>query len=1036
VPRRLSANSDGALLVLSALHLLVCAPDALALNPSLEVSQYAHTAWTVRDGFAPGNIYAMAQTPDGYLWLGGEFGLSRFDGIRVVRWQPPAGQRLPDQNVNSLLATRDGALWIGTFAGLVTWSGGKLTPPPALADQFVAALFEDREGTVWAASLRNVDGRLCAIRNGGAQCYGEDGAFGRAVWALHEDSSGSLWAGAQTGLWRINPGPPKRYPPAQEVIGLTESDDGRRLVAMHGLGLRQLARDRLEPYPIRAPDGPSTLLEDRAVDANRLLRDRDGGLWIGAVARGLIHVHQGRTDVFTRADGLSGDVILSLFEDREGNVWVASTGGLDRFRELPVSTVTTRQGLPSDGASSLLAASDGSVWIGAHAGLTRLKDQRATVFRTGVGLPGAPQSLYEDHRGRVWVFTERGLASFRDGRFTAVHAVAGGRVHSITGDEAGHLWLAEDKSLLHLRDGRLVEQVPWSALGRPQTPNVMLSAAEPGGLWLGFWSSGGGGVSYFRDGRLRASYGAADGLGGGHVPDLRLDDDGALWVATDEGGVGRIKDGRITTLSTRNGLPCDSTFWTMEDDDGSLWLYAACGLVRIARAELHAWIADPSRRLETAVWGAADGVRLRSSAASEFGPRVAKSADGRLWFVTGEGVQVVDPRRLVTNTVPPPVHIEQVVADGKTYAWQSTGGGAPTVHLPPRTRDLRIDYTALSLSAPEKVLFRYRLEGQDGEWREAGNDRHVQYSNLRPGSYRFRVVACNNSGVWNEEGDALELSLAPAYYQTRWFLVLCAAACAGMLWTAWRWRLRRLGYQLELALDARVAERTRIARELHDTLLQSSQGMLLIFASAVKLLPERALEAKERLERALDQAAEAMAEARDAVQGLRGSVTDTSDLAPSLTRIAQELGAGDGAGAAATEVVVDGTPRPLKPLVFDEVYRIAAEALRNAARHAKARHVTVEIRYEGRQFRLVVRDDGVGMDEQALREAPAGHFGLPGMRERAAIVGGRLEVMTRPGLGTVVELSIPGATAYAASRRPPGAAAPPGPDPPEQEGPG
>jgi signal transduction histidine kinase len=312
----------------------------------------------------------------------------------------------------------------------------------------------------------------------------------------------------------------------------------------------------------------------------------------------------------------------------------------------------------------------------------------------------------------------------------------------------------------------------------------------------------------------------------------------------------------------------------------------------------------------------------------------------------------------------------------------------------------------------------------------------VQYSNLRPGSYRFRVVACNNSGVWNEEGDALELSLAPAYYQTRWFVALCAVACAGMLWTAWRWRLRRLGHQLELALDARVAERTRIARELHDTLLQSSQGMLLIFASAVKLLPERALEAKERLERALDQAAEAMAEARDAVQGLRGSVTDTSDLAPSLTRIAQELGAGDSAGAAATEVVVDGTPRPLKPLVRDEVYRIAAEALRNAARHAKARRITVEIRYEGRQFRLVVRDDGVGMDEQALREAPTGHFGLPGMRERAAVVGGRLEVLTKPGLGTAVELSIPGAIAYAASRRRPVAVASPGPDPPEQEGPG
>jgi signal transduction histidine kinase len=266
-------------------------------------------------------------------------------------------------------------------------------------------------------------------------------------------------------------------------------------------------------------------------------------------------------------------------------------------------------------------------------------------------------------------------------------------------------------------------------------------------------------------------------------------------------------------------------------------------------------------------------------------------------------------------------------------------------------------------------------------------------------------------------------------------MALGAAACAGLLWTGWRWRLRRLSHQLELTLDARVAERTRIARELHDTLLQSTQGMLLIFASAVKLLPERAVEARERLERALDQAAEAMAEARDAVQGLRASVTEANDLAPSLTRIAQELSAGGGAAEASMEVVVDGTPRPLKPLVRDEIYRIAAEALRNAARHARARHVSAEIRYEDRQFRLIVRDDGVGIDEQTLREASTGHFGLSGMRERAAIVGGRLEVLTRAGLGTVVELGIPAAVAYAPSRGRPVAGASARPDPPGQENP-
>ena len=310
-----------------------------ALNPSLDISQYAHTAWTVRDGFSLGNIYAMAQTPDGYLWLGTEFGLFRFDGVRSIPWQPPAGQHLPDQNINSLLVTRDGTLWIGTFAGLVTWSGGKLTPRRELGGQFVASLLEDREGTVWAGTLATPAAGSAQCEAAAPQCYGEDGAFGRVVWALYEDSSGTLWAAAQSGLWRWKPGPPKRYAtPPMELIGLSKADDGRLLIAMHGAGLMQLAGDKVESYPIRGAINPNGPLPDRDVDSNRLLRDRDGGLWIGTVERGLIHVHQGRTDVFTRSDGLSGDVIFSLFEDREGNVWVATTGGLDRFRELPVTT--------------------------------------------------------------------------------------------------------------------------------------------------------------------------------------------------------------------------------------------------------------------------------------------------------------------------------------------------------------------------------------------------------------------------------------------------------------------------------------------------------------------------------------------------------------------------------------------------------------------------------------------------------------------------------------------------------------------------
>ena len=902
---------------------------ALALNPSLEVSQYSHKSWTARDGFSLGAIFAMAQTPDGYLWLGSEFGLFRFDGVRFIPWQPPAGQQLPDKPY-SLLVTRDGTLWIGTYAGLVSWNGAELTRYPEVGELFVTSLLEDREGTVWVGILAN-QGRLCAIRSGRTQCYGEDGAFGTFIWSLGEDSSGALWAGAESGLWRWKPGAAKRYAmPGPRVGDMTKADDGRLLLGVSGAGLRQIVGDKVEPYPIRSAKNPNALLPDHDVDSNKLLRDRDGGLWIGTHQRGLIHVHQGRTDVFTKSDGLSGDISCSIFEDREGNVWVATVEGLDRFRELPVTTISTRQGLSSDNINSVLAAKDGGIWVAAHDGLTRWKNGQARIFRKASGLPDDfVQSLFEDYRRRIWVFTARGLAYFNDGRFVAVKGIPSDEVYSITGDKAGNLWLSGNKGLSHLLDGRLVEHFPWSALGRQQQAKVILS--DQGGQWLSFWQDGG--VLYFRDGQVRATYTPADGLGKGHVPGLELDRDGALWAATEGGGLSRIKDGRITTLTTKNGLPCDSIHWTIEDDDRSLWLYTACGLVRIARSELDAWVADPERRVETTVWDGADGVRLHPISTATFGPPIAKSSDGKLWcLIGGEGFQVVDPHHLVGNQLAPPVYIEHVTADGKSY------DASQDLRLPAGSRDVLFNFTALTFVEPDKVRFRVKLEGQDEGWRELVNQRQLHYTNLSPKHYRFRVLACNNDGVWNEEGALLDFTIAPAFYQTNWFRVLCVAVFLALLWAGYQLRVRQLAHQFNMTLEARVSERTRIARELHDTLLQSFQGLLLRFQSVLKILPERPLEARQRLESALDQAAAAITEGRDAVQGLRSSAFEANDLVNGINAIGKELTSEtSGLASAAIDLEVEGTPRNLNPAVRDEAYRIAGEALRNAFRHAQAR---------------------------------------------------------------------------------------------------
>jgi signal transduction histidine kinase len=561
----------------------------------------------------------------------------------------------------------------------------------------------------------------------------------------------------------------------------------------------------------------------------------------------------------------------------------------------------------------------------------------------------------------------------------------------------------------------LVEDLPWSALGRRQKAADLLFDPERGGIWLSFWVDGG--VMYFKDGRGQGSYTTADGLGRGPVAGLQLDADGALWAST-QGGFSRIKDGRIATLTTSNGLPCDTIHWSIEDDDHSFWLYAACGLVRITRAELDAWIANPKRRVQTRVWDAADGVMLRSFSPAAFGPPVAKSTDGKLWFLMGEDIQVVDPHHLAENNLPPPVSIEQIVADHKTY-WQNLPGMAvPNLRLPPRTRDLQIDYTALSLAAPDKIHFRYKLEGQDNDWREVVNAREVQYSNLAPHHYRFRVMASNNSGVWNETGDSVDFSVAPAYWQTGWFLALCGAGLIVLVWAAYQWRLRHLRYQFEMTLDARADERSRIARDLHDTLLQSFHGVLLRLQTVSQLLRERPIEAQERLDITIDEVAEAITEGRDAVQGLRDSIVQTNDLAQAISTLGEELASEATSHRPLFLVTVEGESREGHPDVRDEIYRIAAEALRNAFQHAQARRVEVEIRYDDEQLRLRLRDDGKGIDPAVLsRQSGQKHYGVGGMRERATVIGGKLTVWSEIGAGTEVELMVPAATAYTKARR-------------------
>ncbi|HEV2845570.1 MAG TPA: triple tyrosine motif-containing protein [Thermoanaerobaculia bacterium] len=593
---------------------------------------------------------------------------------------------------------------------------------------------------------------------------------------------------------------------------------------------------------------------------------------------------------------------------------------------------------------------------------------------------------------------DNNLAWRERGRFFQLRMPDGdavGVVRSLVEDREGDLWVATAHprhALVRVRDERVVEVFPPKLFGGEQ---VAAMAADPkSGVWLGIESSE---LKLYRNG----SFEPHGSLGRRWIRSLVPDVHG-LWVATNRGLV-LVRNGNLKILDRRKGLPCDDIEDVVPRQDGALWLKTACGVVQILPSELEGWSEQPERRVQVRILDAFDGAQ---AGRSPFAPRSTRSLDGRLWFaIEAGGLQVVDPGKIAGNRIPPPVRILRVVADRKGYELE------PGLRLPALTRDLEIDYTALSLSMPEKVRFRYRLEGAQDDWQDAGTRREAFFTNLKPGDYRFRVIAANNDGVWNQQGAALDFAILPAFHQTRAFLLLSLAALALLAWTAYRWRLGQVAARLDLQFQERLAERTRIAQDLHDTLLQGVLSASMQLHVAVDGISSDAPE-KPRLSRVLQLLTQVIEEGRNAVRGLRAPAPQTSgadDLAQALARVPQDLGLDEAVGF---RIIVEGPPRPLRPLIRDEVYRISREALVNAFQHAEASEIEVEIEFAARALRVLVRDDGRGIDPEVLRSGREGHWGLSGMRERADGMGARLKVWSRERTGTEIELSVPGEIAF------------------------
>jgi len=984
------------------------APLAHGLDPSRAISQYAHSMWTLQEGFLPGAPTEMAQTTDGYVWIGTRTGLVRFDGVRFVPFVAPPDQPLRSSRILSLRGASDGSLWIGTRAGLHRWRDGRLTHYPD-ADGWIISIVEDRHGKIWftRSNDRGKKGPICEVQGDKAVCHGAaDGipiANGRQ---LSIDASGHLWTvsdetlmrwdGREARTWlppglKVTDGKPEALDVWQSVVAAA---DGSLWIGAtqpsRGLGLLRLVDDRIQPFVAPGLDG-------REVSVSLVFIDRQQTVWVGTQKEGLIRIRGNEVTRFQARDGLSGDTVQNIFEDREGTLWVLTTRGIDAFRDLRVASITSREGLSADLANAVLARRDGTVWVNTWTSLDVLRDGKVTSLNSGNGLPGQQVfGTYEDSKGTLWVGVDNHLHVFEGGRFTTIKAPNGnplGFVRAMVEDAAGDLWAAvNDVGLWRIRERKVVEHVPLSVVPFRGRSFV----ADPrGGIWF---TLRGGDVGHFRDGVLDSiSFGRPQGSAPIDVV-LPLPD-GALLATTAKGLVGRRGDKVQTMTQAANGLPCEDIYAALVDQRGALWLYASCGVITIAAEQLAAWWRDPAVRVDARVFDALDGAQ---PAVSNMWPRASMGPDGRLWFANASIVQMIDPQRLGGNAVAPPVHIEQVLADRVAYS------PADGLQLQPKTRDLQIHYTGLSLAVPRKTLFRYRLVGHDSEWQEAGTRRQAFYTDLQPGHYEFQVMASNNDGVWSERSASIAFEIPPAFHQTRWFYALCLLAVATILGLVYRVRMRQVAARVRDRLESRLAERERIARDLHDTLLQSVQGLILKVHAAVHQLPEKD-RTRERLEHALSDAQQVLIEGRDRVSSLR--LGGDGDMTHEIERLGSEL-------AQDRDIefrcVVQGDRRALHPIVKEEGFLIVREALLNAFRHSGASHISASVQFDGAALNVRVVDDGRGIAPEVL--AAGGredHWGMAGMRERAARMQSVLKIENREGGGTQVELRVPASVAYA-----------------------
>lgn len=991
----------GGAAVATALLLLVSAADAL--DPERQIGQYKHTRWTATEG-APPSIYALAQDRNGYLWMGSATGLYRFDGVtfEAIAAQGPDGRT---RRPMSLLAARDGTLWIGfRDGGIAVYRDGVLRADPSVprTNDYVSGLAQTRDGTIWATFF-GYDQPLMRRAGGRWEHIGSDWGLPAAVAGnMVAAQDGSLWLLANNEIFRLRPGQRRFERVGSHGHGTAISEDpAGRIWISDARGSRILSG----PPGSTSANFPTPTLTGWPSTARF---DRDGNLWalkgvglfrLRAPGNAMALPDRARAarvePQYGAQEGLTSDSTGSILEDREGNIWIGTTLGLDRFRAANVVAeplLATRMPLYGYG---LLSASDGSVYVGTSDALYRIRPGGAPVIVAG-GLSDVFQ-ICEAADGGIFVFAIDQFLHLRNGRATRVSDPdqLPTQSHLRRGcvlDARSVLWMnATTGGLFSTRSLTWTRHPPigpedWAVTLIQDRQNRLLA-----------WLNSGALVRLDANGRPERTLLRR---GAGEVTTLYQGPTDLLMSGPS--GLSRLRPEGLQTMSAARFRWLTDISEIVQTPEGQTWLHGLNGIVGLTTADLDRAFADGRAQLAPMILDFEDG--LPNARAIGTQPGLVRGGDGRIWLTTASGVAWIDPARLHRNALPPPVHIRALIANGVRH--RDPAG----LTLTKGTSSLAIQYAGLSLAVPQRMRFRYRLDGIDEGWIDAGNRREAFYTNLGAGTYRFQVIAANNDGVWNEEGATLEFTIPPTFLQSIWFKLLVALSVGLLLWGLYLVRVRQLAGRIRLALEQRLAERERIARELHDTLLQSVQGLILRFQGAADRLAAGD-PARRSIEGALDRANEVLIEGRERVLELRSDAA-ANDLPQALRDIAADAISGDMPHFALT---VEGARRPLHALAGEEVQRIAEEVIRNALKHAGATRIEAILSYGGQEMRLTISDDGVGIPAEILaRGEREGHYGLTGMRERAARIGARLTMTSVAGGGTETILSVPARAAYRA----------------------